>query len=306
MVTVDHKPAEVCFLCKSGKWSPVYDTAPYRVVKCDSCGLLRITPMPDAAQGRDINEATYSAAEYKERYFKDRRTFAAWARVKLRLIERYKPGKGRILDVGCSYGVFVEEAAGRGWDASGCEMNPVTGAYSNGRFGGKVHVGGAETMPFPPGSFDAITLWDVIEHQADPAAFLKMLSGYLKADGLIFLQVPNFDSYISGLKKERWDWLTPGDHRYFFTQATLARTAAAAGFSQLHHETWEPTRYFIDSLIGLGEKTGFLAEFYRATVVRAVRILLPFMFMPFQRRLRSAGKGALLVSVLGRKGGQNA
>ena len=295
---------EACFLCKSGGWSPVYDTAPYRVVKCDSCGLLRIAPMPDDVKSREINEDTYSAEEYRERYFKDRHNFAAWARAKLKLIERYKPGKGRLLDVGCSYGVFVEEAGKRGWDASGCEMNPVTGAHSRARFGEKVHVGGADGMPFPVDSFDVITLWDVIEHQADPAAFLKMLSRYLKADGLLFLQMPNFDSYISGLKKARWDWLTPGDHRYFFTSDTLARTAAAAGFVQIHHETWEPTRYFIDSLIGLGERSGFLAKLYRATAVRAVRIFFSFLFLPFQRRLAADGKGALLVSVLARERGQ--
>ena len=68
---------EACFLCKSGGWSPVYDTAPYRVVKCDSCGLLRIAPMPDDVKSREINEDTYSAEEYRERYFKDRHNFAA-------------------------------------------------------------------------------------------------------------------------------------------------------------------------------------------------------------------------------------
>ena len=263
--------------------------------------MVRIAPMPDPAVNLEINEAVYSAAEYKERYFKDRHNFAAWAREKLQLIERCRPGKGRILDVGCSYGVFIEEAAKLGWDACGCEINPVTGNYSREHFGGKVHAGDLATAPFPLASFDVITLWDVIEHQPDPAAFLKNAAKYLKDDGIIFLQVPNFDSYISGLKKDGWDWLTPGDHKYFFTPATLVRTAAAAGFSLIYLKTWEPTRYFIDSLIGLAERSGPVADIYRATVVRFVRLFLFFLFLPFQSRLRAADKGALLVGGFSRK-----
>lgn len=262
--------------------------------------------MPGPGAALEINEAVYSAAEYRDRYFKDRHNFAAWSREKLRLIERFKPGRGRILDVGCSYGVFIEEAGKRGWDACGCELNPVTGGYSRGLFGEKVHSGELAGSPFPPSSFDVITMWDVIEHQPDPVAFLRTAAGYLKADGMIFLQVPNFDSYVSGLKKDGWDWLTPGDHKYFFAPATLARTAAAAGFSQAYMKTWESTRYFIDSLIGFGEKTGPAAEIYRATVLRFVRLFLFFLFLPFQKRLWAADKGALLVGGFSRKGGPDA
>ncbi len=295
--------AGACSLCGSGEAAPVYGTSPYGVVKCLGCGLLRVAPMPREAEGRAINEATYSADEYRDRYFKDRHNFAAWARAKLRLIEEYKPARGRILDVGCSYGVFLEEAARRGWDAYGCEMNPVTGAYSRARHGDKVYAGEASEMPFAEGSFDVVTLWDVLEHQADPVAFLRMLGRYLKRDGLVLVQTPNFASYISEMKKDAWDWLTPGDHKYFFTPGSLARTAATAGFEQVRCETWEPTRYFIDSMIGLAEWRGALAEAYRATVVRFVRLLLFFLFLPLQNRLAAAGRGALLVGVLARKEG---
>ncbi len=261
--------------------------------------------MPDAVNRREVNARTYSTEEYRRRYFMDKKIYSSWFREKLALIERFKPGKGRILDIGCSYGFFVEEALGRGWDAFGCEINPVTGGYSRGRLGERVHIGGPETIPFSGPGFDAIVMWDVIEHQPDPLGFLRMARKYLKPGGLVCLQVPNFGGYISGLKKEKWDWLTPGDHLYFFTTDTLARLAGRAGLRQAHVETWESTRYFIDSLIGYNERQGALAELYRATVVRAVRLGLFFLFLPFQRRLHREGKGALILGVFSYAGGEN-
>ena len=296
---------ETCILCGSAASSPVYGTPPRALVRCSGCGLVRVAPMPDAGSRREVNLGTYSTEEYRRRYFLDRKIYSSWFRKKLELIERFKPGRGRILDIGCSYGFFVEEALGRGWDAFGCEINPVTGGYSRGRLGERVHVGGPETIPFGGQGFDAIVMWDVIEHQPDPLSFLEGVKKYLKPGGVICLQVPNFGSYISELKKENWDWLTPGDHLYFFTPDTLGRLAGRAGLRQSHSETWESLRYFIDSLLGYNERRGALAELYRATVVRAVRLGLFFLFLPFQRRLHREGKGALILSVLSSPGGKN-
>ena len=297
---------ERCFLCDSGDSVAVYDAAPYRTVKCSSCGMLRVMPMPDEEQRRGINSGIYSTEEYKERYFKDKRNFTNWFRDKLKIIETYKPGKGRILDIGCSYGFFVEEALRRGWSAYGCEINPVTGGYSRERLQERVYVGDLDGMPFAGKGFDVVTLWDVIEHQPDPAAFLNRVKRYLKEDGIICLQVPNFDGYISRLKGERWDWLTPGDHLYYFTPGTLKKTAEAAGFAQLYAETWEPTRYFIDSLVGFNENKSALLELYRLTIVRFIRLGLFFLFLPFQAYLHKNGKGALLLSILSVKRGKDA
>jgi len=304
--TAELTAPEICFLCKSADYNVFYDTSPFRTVKCSSCGLARVMPMPDEKQRQAVNTSTYSTEEYRDRYFKDRKNFTRWFRDKLKLIETYKPQKGRILDIGCSYGFFVEEALRRGWDACGCEINPVTGGHSRERLKERVCVGDLDAMSFTGAGFDVITLWDVLEHQPDPSAFLSRVKKYLKEDGIICLQVPNFDGYISRLKGKNWDWLTPGDHLYFFTPATLAKTAESAGFVQSYFETWEPTRYFIDSLIGLNGSQGAAAELYRSTVVRFVRLVLFFVFLPFQLRLHKKGEGALLLSILKRRRGQDA
>lgn len=285
---------DTCVLCGSTERLPVFDTVPYAVVRCGACGLARVSPMPGEGDRGRINDAIYSAVEYRDRYFKDRGNFLRWFRRKLRLIERYRPGKGRILDIGCSYGFFVEEALRRGWDAYGCELNPVTAAAAKAGAGGRVHSGPLETMDFS-GGFDVITLWDVIEHQPDPRDFMQKVSAMLKPGGILCVQAPNFGSYIAGLKGAAWDWLTPGDHLYFFTPDSLALTARKAGCRVLHAETWEPTRYFIDSLIGLNEHKGPAAEMYRATLVRIARFLFFFLFMPFQYALHRRSRGALLL-----------
>ena len=283
-----------CTLCNNTSFTIFYELKPYSMVKCASCGLICVSPMPDENERNTINETIYSSDNYKNRYFKDKRFFKRWSKSKLKLIEKWKPEKGKLLDIGCSYGFFLETAKRRGWNVSGVELNPITGAQARKTLDSNIFIGSIENVHFEKSSFDVITLWDVIEHTQDPVKFLNQIKPYLKPDGLFCLQVPNIESYIAKLKGGKWGWLTPGDHIYFFSPETLKLALKAAGLNPVYFRTWEPTGYFIDSLIGFNENNSFLFEFYRNTIVRIFRKFLFIIFMPFQYALRKNGRGALI------------
>ena len=103
------------------------------------------------------------------------------------------PSGGRVLEVGCGAGSFVQAAAERGCDAIGTEFNPkaVAAARQAGRAVSAIKLG-----DFVPGSFDAVCAFQVLEHIAEPQVFLASCVALLKPGGRLILGVPNCDGYL--------------------------------------------------------------------------------------------------------------
>src|SRR5438874_7621125 len=90
---------------------------------------------------------------------------------------------GRLLDVGCASGLFLAHALRAGWEVTGIEPNEklCQQAEKNLNGMGKVLCATMETACFE-GRFDAITLWDVLEHVSDPVRFLLNCCHLLKSN----------------------------------------------------------------------------------------------------------------------------
>ena len=95
----------------------------------------------------------------------------------------------------------------------------------------------------PPGAFDVVTLWDIIEHVEDPIAALRAAHEKLRPGGAVFLETPNEDFWARPLLRRafaatrgRIDLLSYfyyPDHRLYFTRATLTRALETAGFQNI-------------------------------------------------------------------------
>ena len=77
---------------------------------------------------------------------------------------------GRLLDVGCHVGTFIELAERAGFEVAGVEPSRWAAKRAEARVRGPVHVGVVEDAPLPEGAYDVVTMWDVIEHLPDPAS----------------------------------------------------------------------------------------------------------------------------------------
>ncbi|MFC1559020.1 class I SAM-dependent methyltransferase [Gemmatimonadota bacterium] len=287
---------ETCALCEGREFSKYCDVPPYTLVKCTVCGLVFVSPLPEEDEIKRINESIYSCDDYREIYLADACFFRRWSKDKLKTIEAFCPRKGKILDFGCSCGHFLEVARKRGWDIYGVEMNPINADYAQKRLGDKIFKGTIEDGPFASDIFDVITLWDVLEHIAQPVEFLRRLQKRLAPSGIICIQAPNIESYISDLKGKDWDWLSPGDHLYFFSQKTLHSTLEKAGLKPIYSTTWQPYGYLIDNLFGFNHRDNAFFRLYRKTVVRILRKLLFPLFAPLQWILKRRNKGALVMT----------
>jgi SAM-dependent methyltransferase len=148
-----------------------------------------------------------------------------------RVIERYSDShKGRIMDVGCSTGLFLHQMARSGWEVVGVE--PVTAAaeYTQQRFGLEVFNGWFQDVSYPPASFDVITFWDVLEHTFSPTETLHLAATLLRSGGYIFASVPNWDSFNRRIFGQYWQGLDAPRHLYVLTRETLSAMLQRAGF----------------------------------------------------------------------------
>jgi len=110
----------------------------------------------------------------------------------LQLVERYRPERGRFLDVGCNMGMLLRLARKRGWEGVGVEPSPALHQIATQHLDLPVHNCLLHEVPASEdGSFDVVALSDVFEHITEPREFLRVVKGFLKPDGLLYVKVPN-------------------------------------------------------------------------------------------------------------------
>lgn len=189
--------------------------------RCASCGLewFDRDSYPAAHAAQYLDDASSRSRYYEGGAAGDRRTFEA----RLRAIAAYG-GRGRVLDVGCSVGTFLEAAAAAGWDGVGVEPNPAAAACARAR-GLEVHVGFFDAaMAGRVGAFDVVHLSDVIEHVFDPVGFLRLAASVAAPGGLVVATTPDFDTVSSRLLQRK-----PAEHVVHFRRRSLAEAATRAG-----------------------------------------------------------------------------
>lgn len=215
------------------------------VVRCLQCDFIYTNPM---IRGLEHLEADHYAdpARYEASAGNDAaRMFAS----RLGLIARHKE-PGLLLDVGCGKGEFLEEARKRGWRVAGVEPSEGLCAYARSTYVLEIHHGTLDsTHPAAPASLDAVTLNHVLEHVDRPDALLRAIRPLLKPTGILFVEVPNCDSYLlraadlyfrsKGLAwSSRLSPLHPPFHRFGFTEKSLRFALERAGYGPAAFETF--------------------------------------------------------------------
>ena len=155
-----------------------------------------------------------------------------------RLLDK-APASLRILDVGCSRGNFLAAGAKLGFHMEGVEPAASIAAAARAQ-GLHVHTGLLADIRLPPASFDAITLFEVIEHLKEPLPLLRECHRVLKPGGLLVLSTGNTASWTVAVMRERWDYFQiakDGGHISFFNPRSLALLAVRAGFAAERIET---------------------------------------------------------------------
>jgi 2-polyprenyl-3-methyl-5-hydroxy-6-metoxy-1,4-benzoquinol methylase len=142
----------------------------------------------------------------------------------------------RYLDVGCSTGFVVEAAREAGWDAVGTDLNPSAVEFGRSR-GLDLRTTTLEAGGFEAGTFDAISLFDVLEHLIEPAAVLRSCARLLRPGGIVFLYVPNYDSASRLLMGKDAHFIWPTHHLNYYTPVTIRDLLAREGYETAYLAT---------------------------------------------------------------------
>lgn len=134
------------------------------------------------------------------------------------LLPRDRPG--RLLDVGCGNGTFLQMAQAAGWSIKGVDFDPVAVAEAR-REGLPVDLGGIDKLDTEEQTYDWITCSHVLEHVHEPQRFLHSMYRLLRPGGTLWLQTPNIDSIGHRTYGRFWRGLEPPRHLTLMTLESL-------------------------------------------------------------------------------------
>jgi SAM-dependent methyltransferase len=146
-----------------------------------------------------------------------------------RVLRHLGPGLGlKLLDVGAYCGYFLDVARAGGYEAEGIELSSWA-AERAAALGFPVHTESLAARVASGATYDVVTMWDVIEHLADPRAELMSAQRLLPPGGRLYLSTIDANSAAARLLGRHWPWLMDM-HLYYFTRQTITTLLRQAGF----------------------------------------------------------------------------
>ncbi|MBN2440491.1 MAG: class I SAM-dependent methyltransferase [Spirochaetales bacterium] len=240
-------PSIRCPLCNATNLKCITRQSEYKNWQCLDCCLIFLWPFPREKELEKLYSGEFHLNPENER--SNREKVRGFNRI-LSVIKTFQSG-GKLLDVGCSSGIFLHCAKQQGYDVYGIDVGKEAVERAKSYYGLKnVKQGILEDVDSRE-SFDIITMLDLIEHLPDPLSTLKRSLRLLKKDGYLVLLTPNASGFVSVLTRillakpfGMWDHPEPPYHLYQFSHKVLTSYLNSIGFEivkSVYHEI--PVKY---------------------------------------------------------------
>ncbi|MFC1543079.1 class I SAM-dependent methyltransferase [Candidatus Neomarinimicrobiota bacterium] len=231
-----------CPVCKSDRLSLVFAAVDhlisgdsFNIVECDCCHIRLTSPIPDDLE----NSPYYDSDDYishsettegiiNKVYAVARTLMLVRKRNLVQSSGRFRPGK--LLEIGCGAGVFLNEMHLSGWEVRGIEPNKKARETVMRKYG--LAVESIEEWFAQPGSsYDVIALWHVLEHLHNLDEYLRLINTCLKSDGRLILAVPNYYSFDADYYQAHWAAYDVPRHLYHFTYESMTELSERYGLA---------------------------------------------------------------------------
>ena len=232
-----HQVSRACPICGHLPATFEFEKEGFAFMRCGNCTSIYVNPVPSPAllghyyDGFESmhyfhQEVLAKTLDRRRQIFSDRADMLAPFVI---------PG-GKVLEVGSSIGLFLEQALARKWDVTGVEVNQALVERTRNELGANVIHGFVEQATLPD-HIDIAVLWEVLEHLVDPIVVLRKLSQHMGPQGRIAITVPNHNGIeysACGLDHEMVE--APG-HLNYFTQENIEQLFARCGFKVIELQT---------------------------------------------------------------------
>jgi 2-polyprenyl-3-methyl-5-hydroxy-6-metoxy-1,4-benzoquinol methylase len=248
-----------CPVCGSPAIKPVLSLKDYTVSKdgfsiweCSGCSLRFTQEAPDANSiAPYYNSVNYVSHSDTSKGFVNRLYHAVrkhTLKQKRKLVQRVTSlRQGNLLDLGSGTGAFVHEMESHGWNVTGLEPDQGARKIAAERFKARLDEAG-KFFHLPAESYDAITLWHVLEHIHDLHGYMTQLKSVLKKNGRLFIAVPNYTSKDAAIYKEYWAAYDVPRHVYHFSPASLQVLVEMHGLQILQYKPMWYDSFYISML----------------------------------------------------------
>ncbi len=239
----------VCPLCGHDTYTVYLNLPHHRIVRCAGCGLVYVNPQPTDHELTLMYNKNYFASDKTRTassvgyydYMAEKPLLLSYFRRKITFLRTILLGK-KVLEIGSSYGFFLEEAKRAHLDCIGIDISWEAVAYAKNQ-GLNARATDLFRAKFPSHSFDGVVGFHLIEHVSDPLAFLREIHRVIKPGGVILFSTPREGGYLQHLLGKHWRNYRHQEHLYFFSRETMTLLLKKAGFHHIR-SVGDETRWY--------------------------------------------------------------
>lgn len=222
--------------CRVCEGTAGYERVFGQLERCRSCGFVTFRDY-DRGQLQEIyNDDYFAGSEYPD-YVGQQDALRRSMRWHLKQMARYGPRRGSLLEVGCAYGLFLDEARAHFGLVAGVDICEAPTAYAREKLSLQARCGDFLRMDFGDQRFDTVCFWDTVEHLEAPEAYLEKATSLLAPGGMLFLTTGDIGSFNARLRGANWRQIHPPSHLHYFSRITVRRLLDRLGMEVVGIET---------------------------------------------------------------------
>jgi 2-polyprenyl-3-methyl-5-hydroxy-6-metoxy-1,4-benzoquinol methylase len=205
----------LCRLCGFELCKPLFVVEGYPIERCSNCEFVQVRDEPDPA----LLVKIYDQLHIKHLTYRNEAAAIQENLRRVELLRRHIAEGAEVLDAGCATGDFLAQARGS-FRMFGLDISPGAIQIARERLpdiADRLWAGCIEDMAEKGDTYDAICLWDVIEHLWDPAETCRQLFARLRPGGILFVSTPDSGALIAKVMGRSWAFMIPPEHLSLFS-----------------------------------------------------------------------------------------
>lgn len=205
---------QYCILCGNDELIPMERYKAAHLCQCLKCHLVFSSQQPTSNEIELLQ---------KSKKWKDHITDDAYRRY-THILDRFEHFRknGRILDLDCSHGEFLEMAKERGWAVYGTADTKEALELCRSK-GLEMYEGAMNVEIFAENSFDIVCARNILEHITNPNEEIKKIKRIIRSGGLLYVTTPNFNSFLRFRLREKYSIISYPLRLVYYTRRPFKR-----------------------------------------------------------------------------------